>query len=146
MNYKDYYQVLGVAPRATTHEIRTAYKKLAVKYHPDSNQGDKKAEAKFKEISEAKEILLDEENRQKYDALRSRYLAAQQMRRQAARSKGGPVSPVEEPEMGNVFTSFFEEVFGGSRRKARRGRNYEANVKITLEEAYHGTRDVLSFE
>ena len=69
MEYKDYYKVLGVERSATQDEIKKAYRKLAVKYHPDKNPGDKAAEEKFKEISEAYQVLGNEESRKKYDEL-----------------------------------------------------------------------------
>src|SRR5579871_843167 len=71
MEYKDYYKVLGVQKTATTDEINKAYRRLARKYHPDLNPGDKAAETRFKEINEAHEVLSDQEKRQKYDALGS---------------------------------------------------------------------------
>jgi len=69
MEYKDYYKILGVARGASADEIKKAFRKLARKYHPDVNPGDKKAEAKFKEINEAYEVLSDAEKRNKYDTL-----------------------------------------------------------------------------
>src|SRR3984893_9123299 len=69
MDYKDYYKTLGVARGASTDDIKKAFRKLARKYHPDVNPGDKKAEAKFKEINEAYEVLSDPDKRQKYDTL-----------------------------------------------------------------------------
>ncbi|MEO0640741.1 MAG: DnaJ domain-containing protein, partial [Bacteroidota bacterium] len=74
MQYKDYYQVMGVSPTASEEEIRKVYKKLALKYHPDANPNNSAAEARFKEISEAKEVLLDSSNRIKYDHLRRQYM------------------------------------------------------------------------
>lgn len=147
MNYKDYYQVLGVNPRAATEDIRAAYKKLAVQYHPDRNPGNTAAENRFKEISEAKEILLDADNRRQYDALRMQYIAQQQMRRHTPRAGVRP-QPQESSQTdgSGIFSSFFDEVFGRGRRQPRRGKNLEAHIKISLEEAYHGTRDVLKFE
>jgi curved DNA-binding protein len=141
MSYKDYYQVLGVQPNASTDEIRQVYRQLAVKYHPDRNPDNAAAEARFKEISEAKEILLDPANRQRYDALRQQYLYRQQARQQPS----APGTPPPEPE-DYGFATFFEEIFGTRRRGPRRGKNYEANIKISLEEAYQGFTDVLSFE
>ena len=69
MNYRDYYKILGVNKSATTDEIKKAFRKLAVKYHPDKNPNDKSAEEKFKEINEANEVLGDPEKRKKYDEL-----------------------------------------------------------------------------
>ena len=71
MQYKDYYNILGVSGSATQDEIKKAYRKLAVKYHPDKNPGDKNAEDKFKQVSEAYEVLRDPEKRKKYDQLGS---------------------------------------------------------------------------
>ena len=69
VEYKDYYKILGVAKGATEKEIKAAYRKLARKHHPDMNQGNPKAEARFKEIGEAYEVLSDPEKRKRYDAL-----------------------------------------------------------------------------
>ena len=69
MEYKDYYKTLGVNKNATTEEIRKAYRQMAKKYHPDKNPGNKAAEEKFKEVSEANEVLSDPEKRKKYDML-----------------------------------------------------------------------------
>ncbi|MBI3308284.1 MAG: DnaJ domain-containing protein [Candidatus Melainabacteria bacterium] len=71
VKYKDYYNILGVSRSSTEQEIKAAYRKLARKYHPDTNRGDKTAEEKFKEISEAYEVLRDAEKRRRYDALGS---------------------------------------------------------------------------
>lgn len=145
MSYKDYYKVLGVSPQASEAEIKAAYKKLAVKYHPDQNQGNKAAEERFKAISEAKEVLMDADNRRKYDELRIRYQTYQR-----ATQGGGVVGrdvrhPEQEAEWGSAFSSLFDEIFG-RRNSPRRGKNFEANIKITLEEAYKGIQDVISYE
>lgn len=142
MSYKDYYRVLGVTPRASEAEIKAAYKKLAVQYHPDRNPGNQAAEERFKEVSEAKEVLLNDENRRKYDALRLRYQTFQQ----AGRAPGRPGSRgPEEGEWGNAFSSLFDEIFG-RKNSARKGKNFEANIKISLQEAYKGVQDVISYE
>src|SRR6185295_11086078 len=78
MEYKDYYKTLGVSKSATQDEIKKAYRKLAVKYHPDKNPGDKKAEEKFKEVNEANEVLSDAEKRKKYDELGENWRSYQQ--------------------------------------------------------------------
>ncbi len=149
MDYKDYYKVLGVAPEAEEEELRSVYKKLAVQYHPDRNPGDAGAEARFKEISEAKEVLLDPDNRRKYDELRQRYLLFQQYqqgsrkRPQQRRQSGGPGT--RDEEISSIFGSFFQEVFGG-KKGTRRGKNYDANIKISLKEAYKGLSTILKFE
>lgn len=141
MQYKDYYKVLGVKRTATEDEIRKAYKKLAVKYHPDANPDNPKAEQKFKEISEAKEVLLDADNRRKYDML------GQNFRQYPG---GGPMGGGYRHapgggDMNSVFTSFFEEIFG-TRNSIRKGRDHVANVNISLEEAYKGMHDVLTYD
>ena len=71
MGYIDYYKVLGIDKKATPEEIKKAYRKLARKYHPDVNPGDKEAEKKFKELNEANEVLSHKENREKYDGMKA---------------------------------------------------------------------------
>lgn len=78
MEYKDYYKILGVEKNATQDAVKKAFRRLAVKYHPDKNPGDKKAEEKFKEINEANEVLSDVEKRKKYDELGANWNAYQQ--------------------------------------------------------------------
>lgn len=73
MEYKDYYKVLGVEKKATQDEIKKAFRKLAIKYHPDKTKGDKAAEEKFKEVNEAYEVLGDKNKRQKYDTMGDNY-------------------------------------------------------------------------
>ncbi|MEL6671770.1 MAG: J domain-containing protein [Bacteroidota bacterium] len=140
MQYKDYYKVLGVNPRAGEEEIRKAYKGLAVKFHPDRNPGNPQAEARFKEISEAKEVLLNAANRQKYDAMRAHY-----QRAYAGRPNFRPGSGTVDPELDNVFSRFFEDIFGG-RGSKRKGKDSRFNIKISLEEAYQGHQGVWTVE
>ena len=141
MQYKDYYKILGVSQKASTEEIKQAYKKLAMRYHPDQNPGNEAAEARFKEINEAKEVLGNSENRRKYDLLGQQWKNAQRARTGTGRSyrpSGG------DPELNNIFTTFFEEIFG-TRNTARRGKHYEANLKVSLKEAYTGIEEVLNY-
>lgn len=140
MKYKDYYKVMGVSRTASDDEIKKQYKKLAVKYHPDANPNNPSAEKRFKEISEAKEVLLDPENRRKYDMLGQNFRQYQGQGPMAGYRQGGP-----HADMNSVFTSFFEEIFGG-RANVRKGRDHVANITISLEEAYNGMRDVLQYD
>src|SRR5438477_9102457 len=107
MDFKDYYTMLGVSKTATDAEIKKAYRKLARKYHPDLNPGDKAAEAKFKEVNEANEVLADPDKRRKYDELGSNWRAYEQSPgAQPQRSWGAPggatyrtMTPEEMQEM-----------------------------------------------
>jgi curved DNA-binding protein len=169
MDYKDYYKVLGVAKKATEADIKRAYRKLAQQYHPDKNPDNKTAPDKFKEINEAYEVLGDKDKRQKYDQLGSNYQHWQQrgaggsgfdwspyMRQGgAAPGAGGPrVEANDFSSMfgqGGDFSDFFQNVFGqqgpgqarGQQVRARRGRDMEQPISITLEEAYTGVKRAL---
>ncbi|RMG55440.1 MAG: J domain-containing protein [Bacteroidetes bacterium] len=136
MDFKDYYKVLGVSPTASEAEIRKAYKKLAIQYHPDKNPGNAAAEARFKEVSEAKEVLLDAGNRAKYDAIRRGGFAGM---------GAGTVHATDSGDVNRMFSSFFEEIFGG-RNRIFKGRDVEANLKISLEEAYRGLHETFTME
>lgn len=149
MDYKDYYKVLGVDKKATQEDIKKTYRKLAVKYHPDKNPGDKKAEDQFKEINEAYDVLGDVEKRKKYDNLGDNWQQYQQRgapNEQYGRQSGSPYYTEQD---GGHFSDFFESFFGGhssgfggggqrSRRKMK-GEDYQAETSITLEESFHGT-------
>ena len=168
MDFKDYYATLGVAKTATEKEIKQAYRKLARKHHPDLNQGNKAAEARFKEINEAYEVLGDSDKRKKYDELGANWrLYEQQMRNgetpfgaRPGRQGGGRTSyrtmtPEEMEELfgdENPFSDFFTTFFGGGEgfgtggggsrgggRRRRPGRDVENEIELSLEEAYHGT-------
>ncbi len=127
MEYKDYYKVLGVKKSATQEEIKKAYRKLAVKYHPDKNEGDKASEEKFKEISEAYEVLGDPEKRKKYDQLGANWKHYQEtgfdgfggFGGQGAHPGGGNYyytfqGDPSEIFGGGGFSDFFEAFFGGT--------------------------------
>lgn len=156
MDFKDYYKILGVEKSATTDEIKKAYRKLAMKYHPDRNPDDKAAEEKFKEITEANEVLSDPDKRKKYDTLGSnwkQYANAGSGFGGAGRG-GYQFSGDINDLFGNVggFSDFFESFFGGggfrqhgggnpfgnARTRAQRGSDYESILNITLEEAHRG--------
>jgi curved DNA-binding protein len=157
MNYKDYYKTLGVNRNATQEEIKKAYRKLAVKFHPDKNKGDKSAEERFKEINEANEVLSDPEKRKKYDLLGEDWNKYQTGGGSADAFNWEQYSgrrqrtPFEQPDFGGGafggegFSDFFEMLFGqtgrrsSSRTSARRAPDAEATAEISLEEAYHGT-------
>jgi len=152
MAKKDYYEMLGVKRNASEQEIKQAYRRLARKYHPDVNPDDKSAEAKFKEINEAHEVLANKESRKKYDKYGDQWQYAEQFEK--ARQQQTPRWDFSDTggETGFHFGgeglgSLFDDLlFGGGRtrthtRRTRpmRGQNLEAKVEVTLEEAFHGT-------
>jgi curved DNA-binding protein len=158
MDYKDYYQILGVPRTATQDEIKKAYRKLARQYHPDNNPGDKKSEARFKELNEANEALSDPKKRKKYDTLGSQW---QQYERTGGQPGGfdwsqwttGGSGDMGDPFGAGGFSDFFTRIFGGAgegqpgtgatRRSASRaptrGRDLDQPVEIGLRDAYTGT-------
>ena len=158
MANKDYYNILGVKRNASEQEIKQAYRRLARKHHPDVNSGDKSAEAKFKEINEAHEVLSDKENRKKYDKYGDQWQYADQFE-QARRQQ----TPFRDFNQSGGTSSFhfggddmgglFDELFRGAgtrtytrRAPPRRGRDIQSPVEVTLDEAYHGTKRTLSLQ
>jgi curved DNA-binding protein len=165
MEYKDYYKILGVERKASEEEIKRTYRKLALKYHPDRNPGDKKAEEKFKEINEAYQVLSDPQKRQRYDQMGDSYQRWQQRGAPGgfnwdewARAQGGGNVRVEEVDLDDLFggglggfSEFFRRFFGGmqdlggadalrGRSTARRApQSYQYEVAISLREAFMGT-------
>ncbi len=149
MSKRDYYEVLGVAKDASADEIKKAYRKLAVKYHPDKEGGD---EDKFKEASEAYEVLKDQQKRQRYDQFGHAGVGG---------SSAGGGNPFEgfggfngqnmhfdfgDGGLGDIFGQFFGGGFAGGSRGPRRGRDIETSVTLTFEEAVFGVERELDLE
>ncbi|MCU0455092.1 MAG: molecular chaperone DnaJ [Bacteroidales bacterium] len=140
MDKRDYYEVLGVSRNATKDEIKKAYRKKALEYHPDKNPGDKKAEEKFKESAEAYEVLSNDEKRSRYD----RFGHAGMSGAAGGFSGGGMTMEDIFSSFGDIFGDAFGGFggFGGSRRSSRRvnkGTNLRVKVKLTLNEIAGGT-------
>jgi curved DNA-binding protein len=167
MDFKDYYKILGVDKNATKDEISKAFRKLAVRYHPDKNPNDKAAEEKFKEITEAHEVLSDPEKRKKYDTLGSNWNQYQtsgggfeDFFSQYGGARRGRTTHEFSGDFGDLFggasgySDFFENIFGqggnkeskfyGSQQRKEKGQDYEATLYVSLEDAYTGnSKDVL---
>jgi len=164
---KDYYGILGIPKSAPDKDVKAAYRKMARKYHPDVNPGDKAAEARFKQINEAFEVLSDADKRKKYDQYGSDYENAEAFARARQQSQqqygtygrgggsgGAPFTTYETSDMGDL-NEVFESLLkgfgtggarGGGRRAPRRGQDIEHPVEVTLEEAYNGTRRVMELQ
>ncbi len=151
---KDYYSILGLSRNASGREIKQTYRKLARKYHPDVNPGNKSAEERFKQINEAYEVISDPEKRRKYDQFGDQWQYADQFAK-----AGGQKAPSWDFSQGGAGTfhsggddlgSLFGDLFGvgtRSRRvRSRRGRDIEHPVEITLQEAYLGTKRTIALQ
>jgi len=163
VKFKDYYEVLGIKRDATDDQIRQAYRKLARKFHPDVNPGDKSAEDKFKELNEANEVLSDPEKRKRYDQLGANW------------KEGAEFTPppgwgrvnVEYEDLGGIFggggafSDFFESLFGGGKStpgqadqqrrrrqttRSSKGQDAEAEMEISLEDAHKGGRHRITLQ
>ncbi|TAJ86314.1 MAG: molecular chaperone DnaJ [Reyranella sp.] len=138
MMSQDFYELLGVSRTASADDIKKSYRKLAMQYHPDRNDGNAEAERKFKEINHAYDILKDPEKRAAYD----RYGPAAF---EGGAGPGGPFQGGQGFDFGSVFGDIFEEMFGAGGQRGRggradmRGQDLRFNLEITLEQAYAGT-------
>ena len=159
MDYKDYYQILGVSKTATEKEIKQAYRKLARKYHPDVNPNNKAAAEKFKEINEANDVLSDSQKRRKYDTLGANWQQYEQYQHAGGQGpfqwggQGTQYRTVSPEDFESIFggmggdaggvSDFFRTFFGGAggtrtQVRPRRGQDIEQEIDISLEEAYRG--------
>jgi DnaJ-class molecular chaperone len=138
MEYKDYYKVLGVSKSASAEDIKKAFRKLARKYHPDVNPGDKKSEEKFKEINEAYEVLSDTAKRRKYDTLGPNW-QDQFGFPSGARGRSTNFRSSSMNDNSTGFSDFFEALFGRPTTSTRKaGEDIEQRVEVTFQEAYSG--------
>lgn len=153
MEFKDYYKILGLERKATQDEIKSAYRKLARKYHPDvSKEAD--AEERFKEVSEAYEALRDPEKRAAYDGLLDgRWQEGQEFRPPPGWDSGFEFSGgFGDEAAARHFSDFFESLFGGGGARGARGRggirgeDHHARIKIALEDAYHGATRTITLQ
>lgn len=143
MAKRDYYEVLGVNKNASQDDIKRSYRRMAIKYHPDKNPGDKEAEAKFKECAEAYEVLSDEQKRKQYD----------QFGHEGLRGAGmHDFSRMNVDDIGSMFADIFGfgDIFGGGgRRRARKtptkGYDLETMVELTMQEVKSGTEKTIEF-
>ncbi len=141
---RDFYEVMGVPKNASDDEIKKAFRKLAKKYHPDLNPGDKQAEAKFKEVNEAYEVLSDKDKRARYDQFGH---AGVDPSYGAGAAGGSPFT--QDIDLGDIFNSFFGG-FGGRQHQnpnaPRRGTDIETTVHISFEEAAKGCRKTVTYQ
>lgn len=176
MEFKDYYKIMGLEKTATQDQIKKTYRKLAKKYHPDLNPNDEKAQEKFKEVSEAYEVLSDEKKRKQYDQIGQQGFSSGQQFDPSAYGYGGqPGGSYTYSSAGGAdFSDFFNTIFGGgqrsssssgmgfdigdlfgesagSRRTTGRSRapqrqSYESELEISIEEGYSGTSREVSLD
>lgn len=143
MAKKDYYQTLGVTRSSSEDEIKKAYRKLAMQYHPDKNPGDKKAEDKFKEVTEAYEVLSDPQKKAQFDQFGS-------VGEGFNFNRGGGFRPGSQtgPDFHDAFGDIFGDLFGqtqGRRNRTRKGSDLRYSMRLTLEEASKGVERVIHF-
>ncbi len=159
MNIKDYYQILGVPKTATTAEIKKAYRKLALKFHPDKNKGNKAAAETFNDLNDANQVLSDPDKRKKYDTFGAEYKQYEERGPQQQGfdwNKYRPAQSQNDRDFGTQFdgdeSDIFEFLFGrqgGPRQRkspAISGEDLKTETTLTLDEAYHGTTRTIQLE
>ncbi len=147
MAKRDYYEILGVSKNASDDEIKKAYRKLAIKYHPDKNPGDKEAEEKFKEINEAHDVLSDKQKRARYDQFGHAGVGGGAAGGNPFGNGGSPFGNFNGQSFNFDFggAGGFDDIlsnlfgFGGGARRPRRGADLQTSVTLTFEEAIFGT-------
>jgi molecular chaperone DnaJ len=156
MTGKDFYRILGVSRNASEKDIKQAYRRLARKHHPDLNPGDKSAEARFKDINAAYEVLSNPEKRKKYDQFGDQWEYAEQFAKAGGGGgvrwdfgQGGTTFEYGDAgDLGDIFSSLFGGAGVGSRvrRGPQRGQDMESPIEVSLEEAYHGSTRVIRLQ
>ena len=151
MDYVDYYKILGVDKTAKESDIKSAYRKLARKHHPDLNPNDKEAQKKFQQLNEANEVLSDPEKRKKYDQYGKDWKHADQFESQQSRGGNqGQRNHSFSGEFGDgAFSDFFESMFGSSQGNRRstskyRGQDYQAELTVELADSYESRQQTIT--
>ena len=147
MDHIDYYKLLAIPKSATAAEIKTAYRKLARKHHPDLNPNNKEAEKKFKEINEANEVLSDPEKRKKYDAHGDDWKHAEEFEK-ARQQQNRPPRNAGQQFAGEDFSDIFGSMFGGAGNQGRqarfRGQDLNAELHLKLSDVYQSQQQTLT--
>ncbi len=153
MAFIDYYKILGIPKTASEKEIKTAYRKLARKYHPDLNPDNKEAEKKFKEINEANEVLSDPVNRKKYDKYGKdwKHGEEQEKAQRQYQQQQSQRQYSQQDFSGQDYSDFFESMFGGGRSSSSSGRSpkfkgqdYNAELRLNLKDVYTSQQQLLT--
>ena len=148
MEFVDYYRTLAIAKSATESEIKTAYRKLARKYHPDLNPNNKEMELKFKEINEANEVLSNPIKRKKYDEYGKDWKNADEIKKNQQNQRSNPSNQSNYDNYSDNYSDFFESMYGGNKSHSRqtkfRGQDINATLQIKLSDAYTTQKQTLT--
>jgi curved DNA-binding protein len=148
MEFVDYYKILAIAKSASESEIKTAYRKLARKYHPDLNPNNKEMELKFKEINEANEVLSDPIKRKKYDEYGKDWKHADEIKKNQQNQRSNPSNQSEYGNYSDEYSDFFESMYGGNKSHSGqtkfRGQDINATLQIKLSDAYTTQKQTLT--